>query len=339
MTRPFLDYSTYKDFSFCELKWVEKFLHKTRKPRKEGQQDDALTLGTLVHAGLQHLREAGFVEIPEDAITESNPTPECVAWARQLVLGYHRTYPTEPFTYQRCEHAIRFPLHFGMDGLAKVDRYFHLDHQMQLEDGLGGEFTLNPGVYVHEYKTKDASKDIGRYMLGWRMNMQPCFQMLALQHLLGEPVQGVFVNVLEKPKEYKPTHTCKACKAKNERRDWEPTGAGYKCPSCNEIQKLDVSDKSKVQRVPTYYRLAVHKTQLQLAQARSEMEYTANRMLQLSQPDQPFYPAQRATERCVDPIWGACEYFEAHDLGLAASAIGGFVQIEPYGYVKEEPAA
>ena len=333
MSNPFIDYSQYKEFSFCEWKWYEKYIAQQRRAPKPGQQDDVLTLGSLTHAGLQYLREQGRAEVPAAAIIEHSPTPECLAWATQLVQGYAQTYPVEPFTAQRCEHAIRFPLIEGMDGLAKIDRYFHIDKELQLESGLGDSFVLSPGTYVHEYKTKAASRAVGDYIDAWKVNMQAAFQMLALQSYTGERPQGLLVNVLEKPQEYKPKHTCKACKVLSERREWLATGDGYACPSCGNQQKLDFSHSPKVARVAKYYRLRVTRSDAELEAALSDIKVAAKRMLEIRATQE----VTRATERCVDQItMRKCDYFEPHTAERSAEGWQGFVHVEALKYVGEE---
>lgn len=332
--KPFIDYSQFKEFSTCELKWYEKYIAQTRRAPSGRQRDDAMTLGTLVHGALEHLRLKGTPEVPPEVIAEAGPTPECLAAARQLAHGYAMTYPVEPFEAQRCEHAIRFPLLRDIDGLAKIDRYFQIKDQLLLETGLGDKFALQPGWWIHEYKTKSMSKDVGDYIDGWRVNMQAAFQLLALKAYTGEVPQGILVNVLEKPSEYKPRHTCKTCKTVNERKDWAATGAGYQCPnpSCGAIQALDLSDKSKASRSARYYRIMVTRSPGELEAATHDMERAALRMIDLRAGAEP----TRATERCVDTIFGKCEYFEPHTQLRLAQGYQGFVQVEGLRYVGAE---
>ena len=330
--KPFIDYSQYKELIFCEFAWYEKYISQTRRAPKPGQQDSVLVLGSLVHEGLRYLREHGNSEIPASAIVEHSPTPECLAWATQLVQGYASTYPVEPFTTQRCEQAIRFPLLPEIDGLAKIDRYFHLENPLVLETGLGDAFTLEPGWYIHEYKTKTASRQVGDYIDSWRVNMQAAFQMLALQSHTGEPAKGLLVNVLEKPQEYKPKHTCKACKVVSERGQWMATGDGYNCPTCGNVQALDFSHTSKVPRVARYYRLPVARSPEELETAREEIVQCAQRMQALRAGG----ALLRATERCVDFIGRHCDYFEPHTALREAKGWQGYVQVEALKYVGEE---
>lgn len=331
MSNKFIDYSQWKEYFFCQLSWYEKYRLFTRKAIT-GQQSDVMTLGSLVHAGLQHYRETGQASIPETAISEYNPTPECMAWGLELLLGWVRNYSSEDFTRYYCEQPLRFPLHPEMDGLAKVDSYMRLTEPRTIESGLGDSFTLQPGIWIHEYKTKGADKDVGKYISAWRMNMQANFQMLALQATLGEPVQGMLVNVLEKPKEYQPKRTCKTCKAINELRNWEPTGNGYSCPGCSAIQDLDTTDKSKVKRIPSYYRIMVTRTANELATAKEEIYQVAEDMLAI---DAGKRQPSRSLEDCAETKWyRACDFFGPHSAGQAALSYGNdFVKIDTLRYV------
>lgn len=329
MIEKMIDYSQWASWKSCQLLWYEKYRNQIRREIK-GQKADAMTLGSLVHDGLQNYRETGQCLVRESAINEHDPTPECLAWAQELLLGYFRGYSNEDFTQYYCEEPLRFPLHPEMDGLAKVDCYFRLEEARTIESGIGDSFALEPGIWIHEYKTKAASKDTGKYLASWRMNMQANFQMLALQAKLGEPVKGLFVNVLEKPADYQPKRTCKECKAVSELRNWEPTGTGYCCPACSNIQDLDTSVKTKIKRVPAYYRFMVTRTASELAMAKTEINQVA---LQILDIDAGIRVPERSTEKCVDQIWGACDYFEPHSAEQTAENWSGFVKVESLRYV------
>ncbi len=306
-----------------------------RKAPKEGQNADARTIGSLAHAGLENYRKNGVPTIPAVAVDEFMPTPEAMAEATGLVQAYCATYPAEQFTKYYCEEPLRFALHKHMDGLAKIDSYFNIAEPVTLESGLGDQFVLDPGWWIHEYKTKDASKDIGKYLGSWRMNMQACFQLLALQGVTGEMPRGVLVNVLEKAPKYVPTRVCKGCRERVELRDWQPTGNGYRCPSCSNVQEVDTSDKSKAPRVPKFYRIMVQRNLDELDRARTDMLLVAEEMMAMDRR----YAATgdpsglRQTNRCVDQIWGNCDYFAPHSAGRSAAGYDGFVPVDALHYV------
>jgi len=331
----FIDYSQYKTWTDCEYKWVERYLRGMRREPKPGQKDDAQTVGSLTHAGLQALRLTGKPDIPDEAIAKYTPTPEALTAARSLLLGYIRAYPGEQDITDRyfCEDPLRFPLpRSRWQGLAKIDSYFLNKETRTIPDGLGSVIGLSPGWWVHEYKTKDASRDVGKYVMGWRMNMQPSFQMLALANQIGVPIQGVIVNVLERTKPYHPKRTCKGCKKQTEFRDWIPAARlgenVYTCPECYNTQVLEVPE-AKIVQPNKYYRLAVQRNEDELVRDITEIDAVAQRMEQLVAGTTPI----RATERCVDSVWGPCEYFDPHSSNRPASDWRGFINIEATDYV------
>ena len=332
----FIDYSQYKTFIECEVKWLEKYFYQMQREPRVGQKDDARTLGSLVHEGLRTLRLTGKPEIPASATVQYMPTPEALAQANSLLLGYVRAYPGEQDLTDRyfCEEPLRFPLECGWQGLAKIDSYFRVAEHRVVPDGLGSTVALRPGWWIHEYKTKDTSRDLGNYIEGWRMNMQPSFQMMALGEQINEPVVGVLVNVLEKSKPYYPKRVCKGCKTQSEFRNWIPaSGLGegvYICPLCNHTQLLEAPE-AKAIKPNSYYRLVVEKTPEELHSHRNEINAVAMRMQDLSNLAWPV----RATERCVDSVWGKCEYFDPHSVGQWAKDMRGFVPVESLKYVNQ----
>lgn len=329
-----IDYSQFKEWQFCPWKWYEKYVLQNRKAPKPGQQDNALTLGTLVHAGLEQLRKTGKPSIIQEVIEKADPKPECLTQATGLLLGYIKAYPKEDFTHYYCEEPLRFGLTSSVEGLAKVDCYFELTEPATINSGLGDSFVLNPGVWVHEYKTKDSGRNTANWIEAWKVNMQASFQILALQERLGKPVQGLLVNVLEKAKPYQPKRTCKGCGVANELRDWQAQADGrYTCPSCAFQQVLDTSNKSRTERNNNYFRIMVQRNADELAQAKQEMIDTANEMDAMRQ-GKPTLGLVRATERCVHEFYGPCDYYAPH-VGMEwATGKPGFVQVEALGYLK-----
>lgn len=335
MIRNFLDYSQFDTFMGCEYKWWERYRNQYEKAPKPGQQSSARVLGSLVHLGLDRYRTLGTPTISPSDAAPYDPTPECLLEANTLVAGYAGAFQHEAFTKYYCEEPLRFPLHERMDGLAKIDSYFNVGETVTRENGLGDIHALEPGWWIDEYKTKAASKDVGKYVASWRMNMQACFQMMALYELTGEMPRGVIVNVLEKAPEYTPIRSCKSCKERVELRDWLPTGAGYRCPECGNIQDIDTTDKSKKVRVPKFYRIMVQRTLAELDRARIDMLNVCERILGMdanyAMNGDP--AATRRTSSCMDQIWGACEYYECHNQLLTADQYAGYVPIESLAYV------
>lgn len=350
MSTPFLDYTQYKLFKFCELAWYERYVKQTvREPfaASASGKDDPLTLGALVHDGLQSYREKQLPSVSPEKVAELGASLDCAAWARLLLDGYARRYPTpEQFHLFRCEAPLRFDLRLpSITGLAKLDYYFHVDHVTEFESGLGGfgnNFILTPGWWIREYKTFAASRERSLWLESWRVNMQADFQIHALQEKIGERVEGIFVDVIEKPQPYVPKHKCKACEVQSKRADWIPTGEAFQCPVCGNSQKLTIVDRSKGERRPDYYRLAVTRTAEQLTESRSEIKRTAHRMLCLrtqAVPDDG--PARREPERCIATVRGVssrCEYFDPHTEGRGAGGWPGFVSADTLRYADASAA-
>lgn len=349
MSTAFIDYTQYKDFAFCEQKWYERFVKGVvREPFAVGPsgKDDPLTLGALVHAGLEQYRNEGTPELPGALINELSASAECCAWARLLLQHYVQRYPAEPFTLFKCEAPLRFDLRLpAITGFAKLDYYVHIEQPTEFDSGLGWgtNFVLTPGWYVREYKTFAASRDRGLWLESWRCNMQADFQIHALSEHIGEKVQGIFVDVLEKPAPYVPKRTCKGeCRQPHKLADWTPKDGAYACPQCGHVQKLDTSDKSKKERRPEFYRFAVTRTDEQLARSRAEIKRAAVRMMQLIRETVPDDgPLRREPERCISTTRGVsakCEYFYPHIEGTGATGYDGFVAADTLKYAAASEA-
>jgi hypothetical protein len=332
---PYLDYSQTSKWNFCRWAWYERYVNKRVKGwPKDRQRDDALCIGSLVHAGLENWYKHGVPEIPEEAIAQYTPTPEALGLAREMVYGYPQAYPMEPWELVRCEEPLRFPLVDGCDGLAKIDLYFYIPEDCTIETGVPGYTnTLTRGWWVQEYKTKGQGKDVAKWIQGWENNLQADFQMMALTHHLSqqtrqieragwavdgegspynESVQGVLVNVIERPSIYVPRRTCKGCHQVWPFRAYLPTGTGkYRCPNCGHEQPLKPLEESASKKTPTYYRVIVTRTPAQLAAHKAEMVNIALQMQDYRAVPLDYYCPNR--ESCVDKRWDReCEYFGPH---------------------------
>src|SRR5882724_896301 len=138
-----LDYSQYSSWMFCPHAWYEKNILRRRKRWPEGLREDALAIGSLVHAGLENHYAKNDQTIPEETIAKIGPTPEALGLCRRLVNGYVQTFPREQWELIRCERPLRFSLIEGKEGLAKIDLYFYIPEAMRVESGVPGyEITL-----------------------------------------------------------------------------------------------------------------------------------------------------------------------------------------------------
>lgn len=375
-----LDYSAHACWDTCPAQWFERYVNKRVPKWPRAQRDDALALGSLVHEGLRLWQERQIVEIPTSVIDEVTPTRECLSLAQELVYGYTRTYPEELWPLVKCEEPVTMPLREQYRGyrcdncdysntfnelchlcggvkkeilsgipltlLAKIDSYFYVPEPTMIESGIPGiQWTLNPGWWIHEYKTKSPFISMPLYMQGWEMNMQASYQVLALSHKLrqegadlhGRPVQGTLVNVLEKPRRHIPKRKCRSCQETYEFYTWVPTGSGeYACPVCGVRQKLTPLKQDIPTIPPAYYRLIVTRSPRELESARRQILQVGQRMIAMETGGLDSEPWN--TKSCVNFQWKrACEYFGVHRNGtdsrdddhyMEAPEYRGLVQLE-----------
>jgi hypothetical protein len=305
----FIDYSQYKNWCKCPWAWYNRYVAGYQKIRP-GQQRDAMTLGSLVHNGLHNHHEKGVPVISEATIESCQPTPDCLDSANLLVQEYVRLYPNEEFEIQGFEEPLvwELPCSGDLHGLAKVDAYFYNPTQCEIETGLPDQImSLEPGWWLREYKTKDASIDRAKWNAGWTANMQANFQMLALAHKIGEPVKGVIVSVLEKPRVYIPKRKCKGCGEQIEMALYLTAPDGQSsCPMCGTIQMLKEYEP-KVRAIPQFYRTRAIRTPEELVCSEYEIVKIAKAMDQMRERGQEMSSPNR--ESCVHTIFGLCEFY------------------------------
>ena len=157
-----IDYSQYSTWMMCPWLWCEKYVHGMSR-RYIGQREDPLALGSLVHNGLDNFSRTGRYFLSPEVMGEVNPTPECVMLAEVLVQGFLRKFSSERWEMEMPEEAVEFPLEPGVSvfhkddwtGVAKLDRYFYVPSDTQIESGLPGQtLTLGRGWWSQEFKTK-----------------------------------------------------------------------------------------------------------------------------------------------------------------------------------------
>ncbi len=368
-----IDYSAHNCWDECPGKWFERYINRRTPRWRSGLRDDALALGSLVHEGLRLWQERGIVEIPSEVQEEVTPSRECLSLAQELVYGYTRAYPSELWPLIRCEEPVCMPLAqknwcaacpqcgytWGgpskspsdncpacqhkltqcSDGddltlLAKIDSYFYVSEPTQIESGIPGiSFTLNPGWWIHEYKTKSPYIPMALYMQSWEMNLQASYQVLALKHHMSQrgtealtwgehiaqggippdaPVVGTLINVLEKPRRHIPKRKCRACAETYEFYTWVPTGRGtYACPVCGNQQELTPLKQDVPTVPPAYYRIIVTRSPEELERDRALILMTGRRMLEMERGG--LYSQPWCKSACVNFQWKrACEYFGSH---------------------------
>jgi hypothetical protein len=336
----FIDYSQYKVWCDCRWRWYERYVNQLEPQREARQQDNPMTLGSLVHAGLDAWASKGQLMIDDETIADCNPTPECHQLAMELLAGYVQRYPEERWAVQRTEQPLVFELPgTSVAGLAKLDRYFYLPEQTTVESGLAGTtIDLAPGWWVQEYKTKACEVDRALWMKAWSANMQADFQLLALGTKVGERPQGVLVQVLEKPRRYVPKRKCKGCGEMLEMAMYLPAAEGESaCPLCGAVQRLKPYEP-KTERHPEYYRVVATRTEEQLARSLEEIAQVAHGMhamrlwgldAQLPNRDNCCIAARRYT----------CDYFDNHTQGIDTLSDPKMVKRDTTKYVGLEMVA
>jgi len=278
-----------------------------------------MALGSLVHSGLENWYKVGAPNIDNETVEDVNPTPECYNFAQQLLTEYIRQYPSEPWTLVSTEEPILRPFTEGGDDclMAKVDSYFYADQQLDLVSNEEGHtITLTPGYWVQEYKTKAASISRANYMAMWEANRQASFQLLALEHKLKEPVQGVIVNVIEKPQPYIPKRKCKGCGEQYELASYIPHADGHACPLCGHVQKLKPYEP-KTERSASFFRMKVTRTAEQLEQHLTEARGVFGQMQAMIALGMDSYYFPPNTNSCVDMRFGPCSYFRNHTYNIS----------------------
>ena len=324
-----IDFSAHSKWDYCAAAWFERYINKLELRPTSAQRDDALTLGSLVHEGLRVWQQSKRVEIPTNVVDETNPTKECYDLALELVSGYAQAYPEEQWPLVRCEEPVTKVLintstdrdaegdliigNIPLILLAKIDSYFYVPEPTTIESGQPGlQFTLSPGWWIHEYKTKHPSVSLATFMQRWETDMQASYQMIALEQKIGEKVQGVLVNVLEKPKRHVPKRKCKTCQESYEFATWIPTGTGqYSCPVCGSRQTLMPLKENPVNNPPAYYRIIATRTPDKLKEDEAQIIQVGRQMIEMAQGGLYSFPHRKGN--CVDTKWNRqCEYRGSH---------------------------
>ena len=351
-----IDYSQYRTWNFCKWAWYEKYVLRRQKAWPvQNMRDDALAVGSLVHAGLENWYGHQDSTIPNQVVGKINPTPEALRLCQGLVQGYIQNYPREFWDVIRTEQPIRFSLIDGKAGLAKIDMYFYLPERTRVESGVPGyEITLNAGWWIYEYKTKSQATKFAEYMRSWQTNMQADFQMLALQEEINRktartfvdldwckanPVNGLLINIIEKPNTYIPKRKCQECNEYWNFSAWTPKGEKFACPMghVKALKPLEVQGPIE----GNYFRLMVERTPEQLAYSQNVISSVAKEMADMEQDAEGMKDFVNLTgaayspnkEKCMD--LGAryaqeCEFFKAHTYGVSTVDNPDYQDTEDY---------
>jgi hypothetical protein len=275
---------------------------------------------------------------------------------RRLVHGYVQTFPKEEWELIKTEQPIRFKLVEGKDGLAKIDLYFYIPDTRHVESGIPGyEITLNPGWWIQEYKTKSPHVPTADWMKQWSTNPQVDFQMLALKHYLetegypeyrgeaGGPINGVLVNVIEKPKDYIPKRKCQKCEEYYAYSAWVVgSGNAFYCPVCGNSQRLKPLEVRGEEAEPRYFRVIVERTEEQLKKSQCDIQMIATEMQRVERAmkeDQNYIQLDLGDvitpnkDNCFNLKFRyakECEYYWPHLLGQSTIGHPDFEESEDY---------
>jgi len=311
--RLILDHSQYYTWMSCPWRWYEKYINKIERVPTRVLRDDALCIGSLVHNGLENFYRSGRLNISPEAIEENTPTPATLYMCNIMIQQYAQQYAGEPSNQlELVEAPVIAKVDDDYSILAKVDSYFYVPETVPVSVGFLGQTTmLTPGWWIREHKTKSPYISMESFMQRWLSDMQANFQCLTLQATLNEPVQGVLINVLEKPIIRAPKRKCKGCGSLQEFTTYIEVGENlYACPLCSYKQQLkQVEAKSEAPRC-NFYRLPVFRTQGQLEQAAAEIDNVAQSMLHLVKEGM-LANAPRRPE-CAGQRWGPCEFQVIH---------------------------
>lgn len=308
----YIDYSAKKLFEFCPWAWFEKYVNKRKAREREGQRNNPLILGSLVHKGLEAWYKNRNIDTElAQIVPELNPTPECFTEAVTLIFNYISIHPQEFWTPQLFEYPLCYTLFKKCELIAKIDGSFSLEEQIKIPGGWQGEgIELESGVYGLEHKTKSADIDKGLYVKSWQTNLQAAFQLIALREHF-ENVRGILINVLEKPRPYIPKCVCKKCKNLLERTTYVATTNGHICPVCGVEQVLSALKGPRVERKYECWRFLVTRDEESLNRALWEIKQTVGRMNDMVWDSMNRVPPNR--ENCVIPrLNKTCEYFTPH---------------------------
>lgn len=315
-----IDFTQFTAFQQCPWHWYERYVAQLGAPQPEAQQDDPITIGSLVHAGIERLLRTGQPAIPDD-VPNVKPSPEALLQAREMLHAYCQAFPADmqKWKVRVLEHPI------GHDIIAKVDALVEVEDTVQLQDGLDGELTITAGLWVLEHKTTSERTPPAAFLRRWLMDMQADFQLIAVQDHFGRSANGVIINVVSRPAPRAATRTCRKCGAATAcvAIDW----ARPACSACGAPQRWNPPAPS---HPPTVWRFTVTRTPERLLQARAWIRKVADVMEEMRKSGRS--AAIPNLRSCVDTWWRACPYLNLHLYGSDPN----LVPINPYTYLNPE---
>ena len=335
MNQPRLDFTQYSTFLECPYLWYEKYVKGLERIRDTGRVNNSRVIGSLVHKGLERFFKTGDLILEQLDAEELDAAPEALYTARTLLEGYIQNYSGEELLKNtiHTEEPLQFTSTIGyweVPCVAKVDSYTLLPEATEIRDAQQSHY-CEPGYWIIEHKTKSSELNRAKYAQAWIANVQADFQIMALESVVRAPVQGLIVNVLEKPRNSAPRRKCRGCGQYSEYSSWLPAeDLKHSCPYCGATQKLSPLGPAD-SYAGDYYRIIVQTNLARREALQHSIQNVWGEMQDLRQCTTfAPYVATYNFRSCVHPIYGPCEFFEPHNTWTGA-------QEGPLYRIKEDP--
>lgn len=322
---PVLDNSQYSAWWKCPTYWFTVYIAGVQKAW-EGQRNDPLCIGSLFHNGMENWYGNKKIKLDQDVLDDNTPDKESYDLVMNLLTNYVTKYPYEPWEIESIEQAYRIPLISDWEAVAKVDKVAIVSKPTEIESGIDGQpIIVPPGRYALEHKTKSGWGSRAMYINGWRRRKQVDFQQLCAG------VNGVIINIAEKPAVRQPTRKCQGCKNTFEFRAWLPIkDRRYQCSSCGHEQELKPVEIK--QKDPEFFRIFQARRPDQLEASLEEFKDVATQMDDIING--------LATPKvnplsCIDERWNRqCDYLLDCEAFTDPLQRPGFVKIsDPLHYI------
>ena len=323
-----LDNSQHYTWFKCPVLWYTTVIAGIQRKRV-GQRNDPLCIGSLYHNGMENWYRDRKIGVDQSCIDENTPDKDTLDLVYNLLTFYAQKFPSDPWETESIEGVYQIPLIDGWNALAKIDKVAVVTTPTTIDTGVDGTTIEIPaGRYSLEHKTRGTGLSRASYIRSWRRRKQVDFQMLCGK------VDGVIVNVAEKPSARQPTRKCQGCKSTFEFREWLPIKDNtYSCHSCGHEQELKPLTKEQLApKEPEFFRIYQTRTKEQLEQSFKEFQLIATRMQ--AAIDDPS-TLESNTLNCIDERWGYdCDFLQDCEELSDPLERPEFIQIEnPLAYI------
>lgn len=305
----YIDFSQYKTWMDCPRKWYNTYVEQVRPIPSRALNDGPLTLGSLVHNGLEYLAIHNKIKIDDETITEEKPTPQCLSDAYHILNSYAKYIVNEPYVVSKVEETLSYKVNDNLTMVAKVDEYFHLDEPIDLPRGNGEYFTLEPGWWLREQKTKSGKISYESFAMRWAYDKQADFQLLCLSEHIQQPVNGVLINVIEKAVTQQPKRKCKGCLQLLPFESYEAVTKGFKCSICGHVQQhKPLTPEQLLPKDPKFFRLYTRRSLECISRTIDTVELIAERMERMRKEGIQAEPPRITEGACSHMIFGPCKF-------------------------------